>query len=226
MNPHSLSHRRTASRLTQINVFSSENDSSLQPTLDSHPGRSQAPQIEEEMTEASQSESAASGLEEAVSDSIHQEEQIAPGSLAENPTTSASRIHHSPYPRRDRRPKRQWDALMAFEINEAQKPKSYAEAMISADADKCKLAIKEEYDALLENKTWTLTEHPAGEKSRLLDTKHVLWQKAIRNDLGLITKTLSFPPTSMTSPGPSLLSRLHTSWSSMRAPRLQDSWRA
>ena len=44
-------------------------------------------------------------------------------------------------------------------------PKTYQEAMSRDDADKWTMAMQEEYDALIDNGTWTLTELPKGRKA-------------------------------------------------------------
>ena len=70
----------------------------------------------------------------------------------------------SPYPLRDRQPKRQWQSLQSTnsQQDELYEPTSYTDAMNSPDAELWKVAIQDEYDSLMLNQTWSLSDLPPG----------------------------------------------------------------
>jgi hypothetical protein len=70
----------------------------------------------------------------------------------------------SPYPLRDRQPKRQWQSLQSTnsQQDELYEPTSYTDAMNSPDAELWKVAIQDEYDSLMLNETWSLSYLPPG----------------------------------------------------------------
>ena len=76
-------------------------------------------------------------------------------------------IRHSPYPLRVRVPTRQWSSLLSTDVQktEVYEPTSYSDAMECADAHLWKIAIQEEYDSLMSNKTWRLSSLPANRTS-------------------------------------------------------------
>ena len=112
--------------------------------------------------------------------------------------TPIERIRHSPYPLRVRRPKRQWESLISAESVDTYEPVNYADAMSSDEADLWKIAIKEEYDSLLQNKTWSLTKLPAGRiaiKSKwVFKVKHAANGSAPRYKARLVAKGFSQRP--------------------------------
>ena len=77
------------------------------------------------------------------------------------PTSKSSSPFHraSPYPLRTREPKRQWDELLlsTSEDLEPYKPKNLRDAMSAPDAALWKEVVQDEYDSLINNKTWSLT---------------------------------------------------------------------
>jgi hypothetical protein len=80
---------------------------------------------------------------------------------------STTSIRHSPYPLRVRVPTSQWSSLLSTDVQttEVYEPTSYSDAMECADAHLWKIAIKEEYDTLMSNKTWDLSSLPANRTS-------------------------------------------------------------
>ena len=70
----------------------------------------------------------------------------------------------SPYPLRDRQPKRQRQSLQSTnsQQDELYEPTSYTDAMNSPDAELWKVAIQDEYDSLMLNETWSLSYLPPG----------------------------------------------------------------
>jgi hypothetical protein len=86
-------------------------------------------------------------------------------SLATDSTTvNPKRV--SPYPMRIRQPKRQWDSLQSIATQkEPYEPYSYEDAMQSAEASLWKEAIRDEYDSLMQNKTWSISQLPPGRTS-------------------------------------------------------------
>ena len=69
----------------------------------------------------------------------------------------------SPYPLRIREPKRRWEEVMQSisAIPEPSEPENLKEALSSRDAAFWKLAVEDEYNSLISNKTWTLTTLPS-----------------------------------------------------------------
>jgi hypothetical protein len=70
------------------------------------------------------------------------------------------RTRHSKYPLRIREPKRQWDESLLSDT-EPDEPENYAAALTSPDSKLWMKAIREEYDSLIHNNTWTVTTLPA-----------------------------------------------------------------
>lgn len=68
----------------------------------------------------------------------------------------------SPYLLRIREPKRQWEESMqsTSDISEPHEPKTLKDAITSPDTALWKNAVQDEYDSLINNKTWTLTKLP------------------------------------------------------------------
>jgi hypothetical protein len=90
-----------------------------------------------------------------------------PEEETQNPSQSAERVRHSPYPLRVREPKRQWEesslqSILQQHDNEQDEPTSFSNAMKSSNAHLWKIAAEDEYDSLLKNKTWTLVQLPPG----------------------------------------------------------------
>lgn len=81
--------------------------------------------------------------------------------------SSTPSIRHSPYPLRVRVPTRQWSSLLSTDVQtrEVYEPTSYSDAMECADAHLWKIAIQEEYDSLISNKTWHLSSLPTNRTS-------------------------------------------------------------
>ncbi len=100
----------------------------------------------------------------------HCHQEISEGETTEEPTPiseqtseSSSPLHRaSPYPLRTREPKRQWDELLlsTSEDPEPYEPKNLKDAMSAPDATLWKEAVQDEYDFLINNKTWSLTKLP------------------------------------------------------------------
>jgi hypothetical protein len=83
--------------------------------------------------------------------------------------SSPPRTRFSPYPLRNRQPRKQWQSLLSFDSQEDEiyEPTSYADAMKSPDAELWKAAIQDEMKSLMTNKTWSLSELPPGRKCTL-----------------------------------------------------------
>ena len=71
-------------------------------------------------------------------------------------------VRVSPYPLRIRQPKRQWEAMQSTMTKELYEPDSFIDAMQSADSSQWEAAIKDEYNSLILNKTWSISELPNG----------------------------------------------------------------
>ena len=83
-----------------------------------------------------------------------------PTPISEQTPESSSSFHRgSPYPLRTREPKRQWDELplCTSEDLEPYKPKNLRDAMSAPDAALWKEVVQDEYDSIINNKTWSLT---------------------------------------------------------------------
>ncbi len=93
-------------------------------------------------------------------------EQINPSGVnppANTQQTSPVSTRVSPYPLRIRQPRRQWESLKSVSSqDEIYEPDNYIEAMQTAEADSWKIAIKDEYDSLILNKTWSISQLPPG----------------------------------------------------------------
>lgn len=78
------------------------------------------------------------------------------------------------YPTRSRRPPGEWwkvggashahCAFTAVDDPEREEPSTYQEAISSDDANNWRLAMQDEYDSLIKNNTWILTQLPPGRK--------------------------------------------------------------
>ncbi len=77
-----------------------------------------------------------------------------------NPRPDRERI--SPYPLRVREPRRRWEESMQSTsyVPEPDEPRNLNDALKSPDAALWKLAADDEYNSLMDNKTWTLTTLP------------------------------------------------------------------
>lgn len=67
------------------------------------------------------------------------------------------RVRHSPYPLRVRQKKHIWSLVS---LPEPKEPTSLSEAMQSSQANHWRVAMQEEYDSLIRNETWSLTQLP------------------------------------------------------------------
>ncbi len=86
-----------------------------------------------------------------------------PTAISEQTSESSSILHRaSPYPLRTREPKRQWDELLLSTSEDPgpYEPKNLKDAMSAPDATLWKEAVNDEYDSLINNKTWSLTKLP------------------------------------------------------------------
>jgi hypothetical protein len=83
------------------------------------------------------------------------------------PPSSTPSVRHSPYPLRVRIPTRQWNSILSTDVQttEVYEPTSYSDAMKCADAHLWKIAIQEEYDSIMSNKTWRLSSLSANRTS-------------------------------------------------------------
>jgi transposase InsO family protein len=92
-------------------------------------------------------------------------ESIAPSASTPSTTTQPAAnvpVRVSPYPLRTRTPTHRWESMQSTITEELYEPESFTDAMHSADAAQWEAAIKDEYDSLMLNKTWSISDLPPG----------------------------------------------------------------
>ena len=76
------------------------------------------------------------------------------------PVQTMSHARISPYPLRSRQPGQLWYPFKS--VIETNEPNSYTEVIQSPDANMWKIAILDEYESFMVNKTWSIAELPQG----------------------------------------------------------------
>ena len=86
-----------------------------------------------------------------------------PSIIDDSPSLSSGTTRVSPYPLRIREPRRQWQSMQSTtESKDLYVPTSYSDAMACPNAHLWKSAIKDEYNSLMVNKTWSISQLPPG----------------------------------------------------------------
>jgi hypothetical protein len=86
-----------------------------------------------------------------------------PAIIDDSASISSGITRVSPYPLRIREPRRHWQSMQSTtEIQDLYVPTSYSDAMACPNAHLWKAAIEDEYNSLMVNKTWSISQLPPG----------------------------------------------------------------